>query len=199
MFPPAVSGEEAVVADIETPSALAGPFTGVDAVVHLAAEASPEASWPAVRGSNIEGTYRVFEAARLAGVPRIVFASTQRVTALYERGGAAPIRPDQPPRPDSLYAVSKVFGEALGRYYADTFGIHVVCLRLGWVIERPTTDEMRRLWLNPSDLGHIVSLALEAPVQFAMYCALSREGPSGLDLTNARRELGYAPGPEPSA
>jgi NAD+ dependent glucose-6-phosphate dehydrogenase len=187
------SGEEAVVADIEAPAALAGPFTGVDAVVHLAAEASPKASWPEVRGPNIEGAYRVFEAARLAGVRRIVFASTQRVTGLYERGGAAPIRPDEPPRPDSLYAVSKVFGEALGRHYADAFGIHVVCLRLGWVIERPTTDEMRRLWLNPSDLGRIVSLALEAPVRFAIYYAVSREGPSGLDLTSARRELGYVP------
>jgi len=176
VFPPAVSGEEAIVADIEAPSALAGPFTGVDAVVHLAAEASPEATWPAVRGLNIEGTYRVFEAARLAGVQRIVFASTQRVMGLYERG-AAPIRTDQPPRPDSLYAASKVFGEALGRHYADAFGIRVVCLRLGWVIERPTTDEMRRVWLKPSDLGRIVNRALEAPVQFATYDALSRQGP----------------------
>ena len=84
------------------------------------------------------------EAARPAEVPRIVIASTQRIMGLYERDGAAPTRPDQPPRPDSLYAV-KGFGEALGRHYADAFGIHVVCLRLGWVIERPTTDEMRRL------------------------------------------------------
>src|SRR5690606_38664691 len=55
---------------------------GVDTVIHLAGDASPRASWQSVLENNIDGTYQVYEAARLAGVRRIIFASTNHVTGI---------------------------------------------------------------------------------------------------------------------
>ena len=111
--------------------------TDVDAVVHLAGEARSRSGWDAVRGPNIDGTYNVCEAARQASVSKIVFASTNHVTGFYDRNGEWPVQPHQPVRPDGFYAVTKVFGETLARYYSDEFGISIICLRIGWVLQRP--------------------------------------------------------------
>jgi nucleoside-diphosphate-sugar epimerase len=49
---------------------------GMDVVVHLAANPDPDAPWAELLESNIKGTYHVFEACRLAGVKRVVYASS---------------------------------------------------------------------------------------------------------------------------
>jgi nucleoside-diphosphate-sugar epimerase len=99
-----------------------------------------EASWGDVYGPNILGTYNAFEAARRTGCARVIFASSNHAVGMYEVDAAPDIyepksgilvRPDAPVRPDSLYGVWKVFGEALGRYYSDAFGLMVACLRIG--------------------------------------------------------------------
>ena len=89
--------------------------------------------------ANIVGTYNVFESARLAGVRKIIFASTNHVMGMYDRDRQWPVYADQPVRPDSLYGVSKAFGESLGRHFADEYGISVVSLRIGWFLEIRTT------------------------------------------------------------
>lgn len=66
-------------------------------------------------------------------------------------------------RPDSLYGVSKAFGEALGSYSADKHGMVVACLRIGSCFERPT--ELRHLttWLSPGDAVRLSDALLRAP------------------------------------
>lgn len=185
--------EEAVQGDIEDLTSVETMVQGVDAIVHLAAERRADASWEQVHGPNIVGTYNVFEAARRAGVPRIVFARTNHVMGNYDRDRAWPIHPDQPVRPDGYYGASKAFGEALARYYSDEFDMSMICLRIGWFLERPFNETSMRMWLSPRDMGQLTRRCLVAEVRFGLYYGVSNNTRCQWDLENARRELGYEP------
>ena len=129
-----------VVTDIVDLDALGAAFEGADAIVHLAATSAVESAWEAVLPSNLIGTYNVFEAARRAGVERVVFASsnhaigtneTENAPSLYELDDPRVWDETAEIRPDSLYGVSKVYGEAMARYYVDHHGLKAFCLRIG--------------------------------------------------------------------
>jgi uronate dehydrogenase len=142
---PIQTDEDAVVADIRDADALDAAMEGMDAVVHLAGIAS-EAPFEDILDVNIEGSWHVFEAARRAGISRVVYASSNHAVGFTPR--ASMVGVDIPVRPDSYYGVSKVFGEALGRLYADRHAMSVVCLRIGSCFDRPTTPRMLSTWLT---------------------------------------------------
>jgi nucleoside-diphosphate-sugar epimerase len=211
------------VADIADIEAIRPAFEGVAAVVHLAATPHVSAPWEEVLHSNIVGTRNVFEAAREAGVGRVVFASSNHVIGMVEVDGAPAIyAPDDARvideqaqvRPDSDYGVSKAFGEALGRMYADRFGMRVICLRIGSVLldDDPTgptplagagwmpwlTDEDRRAriratWLSRRDCAEVIRCALEADVRFAIAYGVSDNPRRFWSLQAARDLLGFVP------
>jgi nucleoside-diphosphate-sugar epimerase len=168
---------------------------GCDAVVHLAGERRVRASWAELRTPNVEGVYNIFEAARQASVRRVVFASSNHVTGMHDRRRDWPIGPGDELAPDSLYGVTKAFGEALGRYYADTSDLSVICLRIGWVTTAPLPEnaEWRRMWLSDADLGDLVRRSLVADVRFGIYYGVSANTPLRYDMASARRDLGYEP------
>ena len=169
---------------------------GVDTVVHLAGDASPQATWESVYELNILGTRNVLEAARDAGVRRVVFASSNHAMGMYDREGAWPVYNHQLPRPDSLYGVSKVFGETLGRFYHDEHGLEFIALRIGWSTEEISErdeDLLHAMWLSPDDTGQVVERAIEADVPFGIYYAISDNPNRRWDLTNTMLELGYRP------
>ena len=64
---------------------VAPAFEGMTAIIDLAANASVSASWKSVRENNIPATVNAFEAARRAGVRRVIFASSNHVVGMYER------------------------------------------------------------------------------------------------------------------
>ncbi|NRP72419.1 Uronate dehydrogenase [Ensifer psoraleae] len=68
-----------------------------------------------------------------------------------------------PRRPDSLYGVSKCFGEDLGRLYFDKYGLETACLRIGSCFVEPTNRRMLSTWLSPRDFLSPVRKLLEAP------------------------------------
>lgn len=211
------------VGDICDLGSIRPAFVGADAVVHLAATSSVDALWDDVFADNIAGTYNVFEAAREHGVRRIVFASSNHVVGMYEAEAAPAIYdlPDDrvfdaatPVRPDSLYGVSKVFGEALGRLYADRYGMDVVCLRIGTVRadDDPTRaiaghpfaafpeltaeqagHRLRATWLSHRDCARLIRAALEAPVHWAVVYGTSDNPRRLWDLQAGRDLLGYEP------
>jgi uronate dehydrogenase len=146
-----------VVGDITSPADLDAALDGVEAIVHLAGQPA-EAPWPVIRETNIEGTLQVFEAARRAGVGRVVYASSNHAAG--RTRNAADLPADLAPRPDTLYGVSKVFGEALGRYYFDRYGIEVACLRIGTFEQRPSHARSLMTWLSPDDCARLVSACL---------------------------------------
>ncbi|SDL65147.1 NAD-dependent epimerase/dehydratase family protein [Tessaracoccus oleiagri] len=169
---------------------------GIDTVVHMAGSASPESSWVDVLQANIIGFRNVLEAAREAGVRRFVFASSNHAMGMYDRHEEWPVYPHQLPRGDSLYGVSKIFGEALGRFYHDEHGIDFIALRIGWVSADPLTvdeDILRAMWLSEDDTVEVVRRAIEAEVRFGLYYAVSDNPNRRWDMTNTMLELGYRP------
>jgi nucleoside-diphosphate-sugar epimerase len=118
-------------------------FLPIDCILHLAAECNSRAAWETVLINNIIATRTLFEFARENNVTKVIFASSNHVTGLYE--GNPPslhlgiedtkiISPKMPICPDGYYGVSKAFGEAIGRYFSETFNIKTICLRIGSVL-----------------------------------------------------------------
>jgi nucleoside-diphosphate-sugar epimerase len=186
--------EEFVEADVSDLATAERVCDGAQAVVHLAADPSTAGTWETVRRLNIEATYNVFEAARRHGVNKVVFASTNHVMGFYYLEQDWPIGTDTPIRPDSLYGVSKAFGEALARYYADAFGMSMICIRIGWFTTRtPNHPQLNSLWISPRDIAQLIGLALETERRFGIYNGTSNNPQRHWDLQSARDELGYAP------
>lgn len=182
-----------VQADIANYDEIAPAMEGIDAVIHMAGEPSPYASWDDIHSANIIGTRNVYEAARVAGVRKVVLASTNHVMGFYDRDGEWPIYITQQVRPDSLYGVSKAFGEVLGRYYADQHGLAVICLRIGWFLDAPHDDFSRWSWLSPRDCTQICWRAVETENVFGIYYAISANSGRHWDLTHTMEGLGYRP------
>ncbi len=202
-------------ADITDLGSLERAFAGADAVVHLAAAAEIQAPWEQVLPANIVGAYNTFEAARRAGVRRVVFASSNHAVGMYMHDTdrfADPKHPievpaDAPVRADSLYGASKAWAEAVGRFYAERQGIEVVCLRIGWVMDEdgpPSSTELREeppdvaprapgMWLSHRDCVSLVEAALTADVQFAIVHGVSDNVGRWLSLDEGRRLLGWKP------
>ena len=136
----------------------------------------------------------MFEAARRQGAKRVVFASTNHVMGFYNLEQAWPIDTLSPIRPDSLYGVSKAFGEALARYYADAFDMTMICLRIGWFTPNvPDSVGLNPLWISARDLAQIVLRCLETPRRFGIYNATSNNPQRHWDLRTSRDELGFMP------
>ena len=202
------------VADISDFDAIQPAFDDVDAVVHLGADPSPKASWESVLSNNIVGTRNVYESARLAGAKRIILASTNHAVgyhplkddpyrAIYEGRLGEVRRPfrmldERDMRPDSLYGVSKAFGEVLGSYYHDEYEISVICIRIGWVM---TPDDPRfhpaalSLWLSHRDAAQLIQKAVDAPpsVGFAIVYGMSRNDLRIWDIESGERIIGFSP------
>jgi uronate dehydrogenase len=183
-------GEEAVCCDITQPAAVSEAMRGVDCVVHLAGIPREDA-WETILPNNIVGTYNVFEAARRHGVRRIVYASSNHVIGYYRASSRVGV--DVPPRPDSRYGVSKAFGEALGRLYADKHGISVACLRIGSFRKRPEDARQLATWISPRDTVELVRCAIEAsPYHYVTVYGVSANARGRWDNPDAAR-IGYVP------
>jgi uronate dehydrogenase len=192
-------GEEHVVADVTDPAAMAEAVSGTSAVVHLGG-LSGESTWAAISHANIDGTQCVLEAARRAGVPRVVLASSNHATGFTPRPASGLLREDDGlARPDTFYGVSKVAMEALGALYADRYGLDVVCLRIGTAAPEPLTTRHLSTWLSPRDQVSLVDAALRAPSPgFAVVWGVSANSRGWWDLT-AARALGYEPADDAEA
>jgi uronate dehydrogenase len=184
------AGEEFVDADLADLAAVERICAGIDGVIHLGAS-SVEDSWEPILSNNIIGCYNLFEAARRQGVKRVVFATTNHVVGFYRRQRT--IDHMVMPRPDSRYGVSKAFGEALGRMYADKHGLGVFNIRIGNVAERPVDRRRLSIWISPRDLVQLMRIGLEHPdIHFEVVYGVSDNARAWYDNRNAVR-LGYAP------
>ncbi|HEX5505298.1 MAG TPA: NAD(P)-dependent oxidoreductase [Thermomicrobiales bacterium] len=182
-----------VVADISDYAQIAPALEGIDAVVHMAGDPSTRATWESVYRNNIAGAYNVFEAARQAGTRKIVFASTNHVMGMYDRDRQWPVYAKQPVRPDSLYGVSKAFGENLGRHYHDQYGLAVICLRIGWFLPKPHDSIGRWMWLSPRDCAQVTWRAIESDLGYGVFYAISANSGRHWDITDTIERLGYRP------
>ncbi len=212
-----------IVADIVNLDALVEAFTGANAVVHLAATSAVESAWEDVLSSNLIGTYNVFEAARRAGVERVIFSSSNHAIGTYETRNAPELFELDDSRvwdhtaeirPDSLYGVSKAYGEALARYYVDHRGLKACCLRIGgtrgpndpshpenlWKQEfdhdpekLATRKRMRAVWLSPRDCIQLLERCLATEHDWVLCYGISNNPRRFWDIEHAKAMLGYEP------
>jgi uronate dehydrogenase len=182
--------EEFVAADLTEPAAVDRAVAGMQGIIHLGG-VSVERPWDEILPANIVGIYNLFEAARKAGVERVVFASSNHILGFYPRHrrlGTAVI-----PRPDSRYGVSKVFGEALGALYADKYGLRVLTIRIGNVNDKPIDVRRLSIWILPEDLVQLIRIGLEHPdLHYEVVYGVSDNVRGWWDNETAYR-LGYRP------
>jgi uronate dehydrogenase len=197
-------------ASVTDAAALAAACAGVDAVVHLGGIPA-EDSWERILSVNVDGTRAVLEAARAAGVGRVVLASSNHAVGFVSRAEAPVdgLPADVTPRPDTYYGFSKAAMEALGSLYHSRFGMDVICLRIGTCAEEPPDDSPLSLatWLSPDDAGRLVDAALTTPAPgFRIVWGISRNTRRWWSLAEGKA-IGYRPaddaeryaGPAPSA
>ncbi len=199
------------IADINDYDSLFSIFNDTYAVVHLAANANANDSWDAIVSPNILGIRSVFEVAHKAGVKKVIFASSNHVMGLYEQDepyrsivagryeGITPsnipkIDHTMPIRPDGYYGVSKAFGEALGRYYAEKFGMQVVCIRIGTVNRgnRPRNiREYATLFLYRDLVSLVEKCLLNQNIKFEIFYGVSSNKWRFWDITHISDCLGW--------
>lgn len=205
--------------DIADLDSITGAFEGVDAVVHLAAEGGVNSAqgmdtgWEQILRSNVVGTRNVFEAAKRAGVRRIVFASSGATVLGWEEEEpyASLVSGDESrvplewrrlthgdePKPRSYYAVSKLMGEDLARMYSAGDGPSILCLRIGSCSpdNRPSGARRASIFVNHRDVAQLVAKCLDAPesLKFDIFFGVSNNRLNYRDWAHARDVVGYVP------
>jgi NAD+ dependent glucose-6-phosphate dehydrogenase len=202
-----------IICDGSDYESMSKAFVGIDAVIHLAANAPVETPWADVLKNNISTTHNVYEACRANSVKRVIFASSNHAVGNFELDepysrirvgdyqGLIPGKFKQidhrvPVRPDSDYGVSKVFGEATGRYYNEHFGLEVACLRIGTVNPQNSPEGSIRsmaTWLSHRDLTQLVRLCLTQPLDYEIFYGVSDNTWRFWDTDHAKKTIGYAP------
>ncbi|MBT6276219.1 MAG: NAD(P)-dependent oxidoreductase [Chromatiales bacterium] len=183
-------GDGQGVDDVTDLDAMEALMSGAGGLIALGGE-SREHDWERILDCNIRGMYHHYEAARRAGVRRVVFASSNHAVGFYRRDETIAV--DVTPRPDSRYGVSKAFGESMGALYANKYGLQVMCIRIGNVADRPVDKRRLAIWVSPRDLAQLVTIGLEHPdIEFEIVYGMSDNARGWWDNANAAR-LGYAP------
>jgi uronate dehydrogenase len=185
-------GEEAIQASVADMAAMTAACRGADAVIHLAGIPG-EASWDAILQTNINGGYVAFEAARRAGTPRVIFASSNHAVGFTPRS-AFPVPDYAFPAPDTYYGVSKAAVEALAAMYHGRYGLDAICLRILSCFPRPMNVRMLSTWLSPDDAGRLFEacLTVERP-GFRVAFGVSANTRGGWVSLAEARALGYEP------
>lgn len=178
-------------------------LAGVTTLVHLAATPDDADFERELVPNNLVAVHRLLEAARAAGVRRLILASSGQVNDGQQLNGPWPARAEDPVTPRHWYAATKMFLESIGHSFSVRHGMSVIVARLGWcprtedqVREIAADERFQDVYLSPGDAGRFFACAVEAPesVRFAIVyptsCPPRRER---LDLEPARRLLGFTP------
>lgn len=157
---PAGEREEVVQCDLCDRDRVRELVRDCDGILHLGGK-SIEGSFEVILNANIIGCYNLFEAARNTGKPRILYASSNHAIGYYPRD--ARLDATATLRPDSLYGVSKCFGEALASLYHDKFGIETAIVRIGSCFPEPRNHRMLATWLSTDDFLALVERVFRVP------------------------------------
>jgi nucleoside-diphosphate-sugar epimerase len=202
-------------ADIADLAAIRPAFRGIETVLHLAAYTQDVNDWVGTMQITVNGTLNVFRAAQEAGVKRVVFVSSGSTMCAYEWDDGSPYGmmargeyervPDSwpmidqtwPARPDSPYAVGKLFGEACGRYFSDRHGLSVLVIRLGAVLDtdRPKLRRHFPGYLSQRDAVDLIDRCLSAPLslRYELFDAISENRWRWRDTSRAKELFGWEP------
>lgn len=207
--------EDSLVANMTDIEAIRPAFSGKEIVIDFANNPSGSLSWEEAHANNILATFNSMRAAQEAGVRRYVYTSSNRATEGYERdfpysaicrgeyGGLQPatlplINSSMPVRPNGPYGIGKAAAEAAGRYFSDTFGMSMICLRLGTMGSEGSAPRDQRQFatmLTPGDVKRLYRCAVAAPegVRFAIFYGVSNNKWRFWEISDAERLIGYQP------
>ena len=167
---------------------------GIDAAIHFGGiprHSPKEDVYSKILENNISGTYNLFEACRINRVKRIIFASSAHVIGFHNRKNR--IDEKCTLRPDSHYAVSKCFGEALASLYSDKYDIKTMSIRIGSVLPQPTDERFLSTWISFRDLVHLVDIGLKSSkLHCSVVYGISKNKRSWWK-NNSAYKLGYKP------
>ena len=153
--------EEIVYCSLEDKDTVQAMVNGCDGIIHMGGQAT-EASWETIRSANLDGMFNLYEAARKSSViPRIIFASSNHAIGFHKQVDR--LDANAKTRPDGLYGVSKVFGEALASMYYDKFGIETACVRIGSCFPEPKNHRMLSTWMSYDDLIMLIERIFLVP------------------------------------
>jgi len=194
---------DCVIGTLADRPALDRAMENVECVIHLAATPDDDDFLASLLPNNIVGLFHTMEAARLAGVRRMVLASSGQVSWWQQFTGPIPVRPEDPVSPKAWYAATKMFMESIGRTFVEMHGMSVIIARLGWcprtpeqVAEIAASEHFRDVYFSPGDVGRFFACAVEAPesVRHAVVYGVSRAlVQAKFDLSSAEKLLGYVP------
>ncbi len=186
---------DSIVADLVEREGVLQAMTGIDAVVHLAAEPN-DADFSVLVGPNVVGLFHVLDAARKMAVRRVVLASSIQVLGRRE-DSSPPARVDDA-HPGNHYALTKLWAEQMGEMYARRFSMSILAVRIAWMVRNPREAAGMRefprpnLYLSAHDAGRFFALAVEATYAgFRVVYAASAGGEELFDMEPARALLGY--------
>jgi len=194
--------EDVVVGDLTDRQAVARACAGAGTLIHLAATPDDADFLSDLLPNNLVGVYNVLEAARAAGVQRLILASSGQVVWWQRFSGPWPITVDAVPTPRSWYACCKMFLEGAGRSLAEGHHLSVIVARLGWCPRnREHVEELARtewgpdVYLSPGDAGRFFACAVEAPplAYAVVYVSSKPVGRGQYDLEAARHAVGFEP------
>lgn len=212
-----MTGIPYLAADITDAKAIVPAFSGIHTVLHLAAANGPDEwqAWAPTMAVTVQGTLNVYEAAREAGVQRVVLFSSGCCQLAYEWDPRLPygklangpddeipetwpmVDLDWPVRPDSPYAVGKLFGENLARYYADKHGLSTIVIRLGAVLkdDRPLVRRHYPGYLAQADCVQLIDKCLSAPesLKYEVLNAISENKYRWRSTQRTKDVLGWRP------
>ncbi|WP_136443642.1 NAD-dependent epimerase/dehydratase family protein [Pacificoceanicola onchidii] len=152
--------EEFVQCDLGDAAAVEALVQGCDGIVHFGGK-SIEGPWSVINNANIQGVINLYEAARKQGKPRIVYASSVHAVGFYPQDQV--IDNTAYPRPDGLYGISKVFGEAVAHAYHDKFGQETAIVRIGSCFEEPRNHRMLSTWMSFDDFAAMITRIFDVP------------------------------------
>ncbi len=189
--------DEIIVGDVRDFDALRTACKGVQVMIHLAAISDEADFHSKLLPVNLGGVYNAFEAARQSSLKKVVFASTGQTILNY--GKETRVTTDMPARPSTVYACTKLFGEALARYYSEAHGMAMLCIRLCYF--RAYDDPLLRIpghevqydWCSPRDLTQLLVKCIRSDLRFGVFFGISNNTKCQWDLSNARELLGYDP------
>ena len=165
-------------------------FEGMDGVIHMAG-IPKEAPLEDIIQVNVVGTSNVYEAARLAKVPRVVLGSSNHSIGYYPRDTVVSATSQM--RPDGLYGLSKCWTELVAGLYYDKYDIRSLIIRIGNASKQPKTLRSLEVWVSPADLCQLTLIGLTHPdVDATTVFGVSAGGGSWWDNSSATR-LGYQP------
>ena len=146
---------------------LLSSMRGHDVAIHLAWNTTIDNDHTELLApENILMTFNVYRAAVEAGVQRVVMASSVHADKFVDRKLSGLLLPYSLPLPDSPYGAGKCMMESLGRHYADSKNLEVVCVRFGGVNvnnlppQEPKSE--RQVWLSHSDCVRLINCCIEA-------------------------------------